>query len=116
MMCVQVVGFAVFAAAPGMGTLVVAAVCYGVSVGSTSPFLKALTAKATAKQHWGVENGQLNFYGDLGKALGAGVGGVIIDATSKAAIPAIACGMAVFCAAVCGVCVAALALMQRKTN
>ncbi|MCI8467906.1 MAG: MFS transporter [Eggerthellaceae bacterium] len=96
---VQIVGFALLAVAPSLTTLIVAAVGYGISVGTTSPFIKTLTAKSAPREHWGVVNGELYFFGDMGKAIGAFAGGLLIDATSKALVPEIALGFAVLTAA-----------------
>ena len=92
---VQIVGFALLAAFPSFPMLIVAAIGYGISVGTTSPFIKTLTAKSVPKEHWGVVNGELYFFGDMGKALGAFCGGLIIDATAKTFVPEIALGFAV---------------------
>lgn len=105
-MGVEVIGFAMFSFMPTFPMLIVSAICYGVSIGTASPFVKALAAKATPKEHWGVVNGELFFFGDIGKALGAFCGGLIIDATAKTLIPEIALGFAVF-----GFMVTALALL-----
>lgn len=86
----QIIGFVILSIAPSFPTLIVAAVGYGISVGTTSPFIKTLTAKAVPKEHWGVANGEIYFFGDMGKALGAFCGGLIIDATSKSCVPEIA--------------------------
>lgn len=91
----QIVGFVILAIAPSFATLIVAAICYGISVGTTSPFIKTITAKATPKEHWGVVNGEVYFFGDMGKAVGAFCGGLLIDATSKAFVPEIAIGFGV---------------------
>lgn len=99
---VQVLGFIALAAAPSFATLIVAAIAYGISVGTTSPFIKTTSAKATPKEHWGVVNGEIYFFGDLGKALGAFLGGLIIDATAKALVPEIALGFALFTSVVTG--------------
>lgn len=93
---VQVVGFIALSAAPSFATLIFAAVTYGISVGTTSPLIKTTVAKSTPKEHWGVVNGEVYFFGDLGKAIGAFAGGLIIDATSKALVPEIALGFALF--------------------
>lgn len=97
---IQIIGFIILAIAPSFTTLIIAAICYGLSVGTTSPFIKTITAKATPKEHWGVVNGEVYFFGDLGKALGAFIGGLIIDATSKALVPEIALSFAIFTSAV----------------
>ena len=91
----QIVGFALLAAFPSLVTLIVAAVGYGISVGLSSPFIKTLTAKSAPKEHWGVVNGELYFFGDMGKALGAFLGGIIIDMLSKSLIPEIALGFSI---------------------
>lgn len=91
----QIVGFVILAIAPSFTTLIVAAIGYGISVGTTSPFIKTLTAKATPKEHWGVVNGEVYFFGDMGKAVGAFCGGLLIDATSKAFVPEIAIGFGI---------------------
>ncbi len=96
MISVEVIGFAALAIWPSFATMMVAAVGYGISVGTTSPFLKTLTAKATPREHWGVVNGELYFFGDLGKALGAFLGGVLIDALGKGLIPEIALAFSLF--------------------
>lgn len=103
LLSVQIIGFAVLAVAPSFATLLVAAVGYGISVGTSSPFVKTITAKATPKEHWGVVNGEVYFFGDLGKATGAFVGGLIIDATAKTLLPEIALGFALFTSAVTGI-------------
>lgn len=103
LLSVQIVGFAILAIAPSFATLLVAAVGYGISVGTSSPFVKTITAKATPKEHWGVVNGEVYFFGDLGKATGAFVGGLIIDATAKTLLPEIALGFALFTSAVTGI-------------
>lgn len=90
LMSVQIIGFALLAIWPCFPTLIVAAIGYGISVGTSSPFIKTLTAKSVPKEHWGVVNGELYFFGDMGKALGAFCGGLLIDATSKAFVPEIA--------------------------
>lgn len=100
---VQILGFGLLALMPSFATLMVAAVGYGLSVGTTSPFIKTLSAKATPKEHWGVVNGELYFFGDMGKALGAFCGGLLIDATSKACVPQIALGLALLTATVTAV-------------
>ncbi len=94
LMCVQIVGFTLLCIFPTFPVLIVAAIGYGISVGTTSPFLKTLSAKATPKEHWGVVDGELYFFGDMGKAVGAFAGGLIIDATSKSFVPEIALGFA----------------------
>lgn len=86
----QIIGFAVLSIAPSFATLIVAAIGYGISVGTTSPFIKTLTAKSVPKEHWGVANGEIYFFGDMGKAVGAFCGGLIIDATAKTFVPEIA--------------------------
>lgn len=91
----QIVGFVILAIAPSFATLIIAAIGYGISVGTTSPFIKTLTAKATPKEHWGVVNGEVYFFGDMGKAVGAFCGGLLIDATSKMFVPEIAIGFGV---------------------
>lgn len=96
----EILGFALLAAFPSFTTLIIAAVCYGISVGLSSPFLKTLTAKSAPKEHWGVVNGELYFFGDMGKALGAFVGGIIIDMMSKSLIPEIALGFSIFTSAI----------------
>lgn len=103
LLSVQIIGFALLAVAPSFPTLLVAAVGYGISVGTSSPFVKTITAKATPKEHWGVVNGEVYFFGDLGKATGAFVGGLIIDATAKTCLPEIALGFALFTSAVTGI-------------
>ncbi len=103
LLSVQIIGFAALAFAPSFATLLVAAVGYGISVGTSSPFVKTITAKATPKEHWGVVNGEVYFFGDLGKATGAFVGGLIIDATAKTLLPEIALGFALFTSAVTGI-------------
>ena len=109
---VQLIGFVILAVAPSLPTLVVAAVGYGISVGTTSPFVKTITAKSTPKEHWGVVNGEVYFFGDMGKATGAFVGGLIIDATAKTLLPEIALGFAAFTSIV-----TALALLaSRRVN
>ncbi|MCI8424522.1 MAG: MFS transporter, partial [Adlercreutzia sp.] len=100
LLSVQIIGFAILAIAPSFATLLVAAVGYGISVGTSSPFVKTITAKATPKEHWGVVNGEVYFFGDLGKATGAFVGGLLIDATAKTLLPEIALGFALFTSAV----------------
>ena len=92
---VQIIGFIIFCVAPNLVTLVIAAIGYGLSVGSTSPLVKALMAKSTPKEHWGTVNGELFFFADIGKALGAFIGGLLIDAFTKAAIPEIALAFAI---------------------
>ena len=89
---VQILGFIVFALFPSYATLLVAALGYGISVGTTSPLIKALLAKATPKEHWGAVNGELFFFSDIGKATSAFVGGLVIDALTKTLIPQIALG------------------------
>ncbi|MCI9260880.1 MFS transporter [uncultured Adlercreutzia sp.] len=103
LLSVQIIGFAILAIAPSFATLLVAAVGYGISVGTSSPFVKTITAKATPKEHWGVVNGEVYFFGDMGKATGAFVGGLIIDATAKTLLPEIALGFALFTSAVTGI-------------
>ncbi len=103
LLSVQVVGFALFALDPNFVTLIIAAICYGVSVGTSSPFIKTITAKATPKEHWGVVNGEVYFFGDLGKAGGAFFGGLILDVTSKSCMPEVALAFALFASAVCGI-------------
>lgn len=103
LLSVQIVGFALLAVAPSFPTLLAAAVGYGISVGTSSPFVKTITAKATPKEHWGVVNGEVYFFGDLGKATGAFVGGLIIDATAKTCLPEIALGFTLFTSAVTGI-------------
>lgn len=109
---VQVIGFALLAVMPSFVTLIVAAIGYGISVGTTSPFIKALTAKVTPEEHWGVANGELYFFGDMGKAVGAFCGGLIIDATSKAFVPEIALAFTV----VTSVLVAVALLLDHKAK
>ncbi len=96
----QVIGFIVFAITPSLTTLIIAAIGYGLSVGTTSPLIKALMAKVTPKEHWGAVNGELYFFADIGKALAAFCGGLFIDVMTKAFIPVIALGFAVFSCAV----------------
>lgn len=95
MMLLDVLGFGLLAIRPEWPTMLIAAVCYGCSIGVMSPMLKTLTSQAVSKEHWGVANGELQFMGDLGRALGAFLAGVCIDMTSKAAIPAVICLFAV---------------------
>lgn len=111
---VQILGFAALAVAPSFATLIVAAIGYGISVGTTSPFIKTTAAKATPKEHWGVVNGEIYFFGDLGKALGAFLGGLIIDATAKALVPEIALGFALFTSVVTGLSLLIGHRMNRK--
>ena len=89
---VQIAGFIVLCIWPCFATLMVAAVGYGISVGTTSPLIRALNVKATPKEHWGAVNGELFFFSDIGKAAAAFFGGLIIDAVSKTHIPEIALG------------------------
>ena len=96
--CAQAAGFGLLALFPSFPTLMIAALGYGIAVGTTSPFIKALTVKGVPKEHWGVVNGELYFFGDLGKALGAFLGGVIIDGVGKLFIPQIAFGFTVITA------------------
>lgn len=103
LMGVEVLGFTLLSFDPTFWTLIVSAICYGVSIGTASPFVKALAAKSTPKEHWGVVNGELFFFGDIGKAIGAFCGGLIIDALGKAFIPQIALGFALFGFVVTGV-------------
>lgn len=88
---VDVVGFGLLALTPNWPTLICAAICYGISIGVMSPMLKTLTSQSVDKEHWGVANGELQFMGDIGRALGAFLGGICIDITSQAQIPAIIC-------------------------
>lgn len=111
---VQILGFVALAIAPSFATLIVAAITYGISVGTTSPFIKTTAAKATPKEHWGVVNGEIYFFGDLGKALGAFLGGLIIDATAKALVPEIALGFTLFTSAVTGLSLLIGHWMNRK--
>lgn len=111
---VQILGFAALAVAPSFATLIVAAITYGISVGTTSPFIKTTAAKATPNEHWGVVNGEIYFFGDLGKALGAFLGGLIIDATAKALVPEIALGFALFTSVVTGLSLLIGHRMNRK--
>lgn len=103
LLSVQVIGFALLALKPSFATLIIAAICYGISVGTSSPFIKTLTAKSTPKEHWGVVNGEVYFFGDLGKACGAFFGGLILDITAKSCMPEVALGFALFTSVVCGV-------------
>lgn len=114
LLSVQIIGFAILAIAPSFATLLVAAVGYGISVGTSSPFVKTITAKATPKEHWGVVNGEVYFFGDLGKATGAFVGGLIIDATAKTLLPEIALGFALFTSAVTGIALLVGRRLQAK--
>lgn len=114
LLSVQIIGFAALAFAPSFATLLVAAVGYGISVGTSSPFVKTITAKATPKEHWGVVNGEVYFFGDLGKATGAFVGGLIIDATAKTLLPEIALGFALFTSAVTAIALLAGRHLQAK--
>lgn len=114
LLSVQIIGFAILAVAPSFATLLVAAVGYGISVGTSSPFVKTITAKATPKEHWGVVNGEVYFFGDLGKATGAFVGGLIIDATAKTLLPEIALGFALFTSAVTGIALLVGHYLQAK--
>lgn len=111
---VQILGFIALAVAPSFATLIVAAIGYGISVGTTSPFIKTTAAKATPKEHWGVVNGEIYFFGDLGKALGAFLGGLLIDATAKALVPEIALGFALFTSVVTGLSLLIGHRMNRK--
>lgn len=113
LMGVEVLGFALLTIDPSFLMLIISAVCYGISIGTASPFVKTLAAKSTPKEHWGVVNGELFFFGDIGKAIGAFCGGLIIDALGKAFIPQIALGFAVFGFVVTG---AALLLRRRVDN
>lgn len=99
----QIIGFTLLALFPSFATLIVAAVGYGVSVGLSSPFIKTLTAKSAPKEHWGVVNGELYFFGDMGKALGAFLGGIIIDMLSKSLVPEIALGFSIVTSALTAV-------------
>lgn len=91
MMLIDVLGFGLLAIWPNWGVLIFAAICYGCSIGVMSPALKTLTSQSVGKAHWGVANGELQFMGDIGRALGAFLGGVCIDMTSQAHIPLIIC-------------------------
>lgn len=97
---VEIVGFVIFALAPNLPTLIIAAIGYGFTVGTTSPLMKALMAKKTPREHWGAVNGELFFFADIGKAGSAFFGGVIIDAISKAMIPAIALAFTIAASAI----------------
>lgn len=90
MVAAGAVGFLLLMFWPTVWALGVAGAFYGVTIGTSSPFLKTLTAKAVSKEHWGVANSELYFLGDLGLALGAYGGGLLVDALGKAALPAIA--------------------------
>ncbi len=113
LLSVEIVGFGALSIAPSFATLMVAAVCYGIAIGTASPFLKTLTAKAAPQEHWGVVNGELYFFGDLGKALGAFGGGLLIDATAKVFVPEIALGFAVLTSVATAI---ALWLGHRREN
>ncbi len=97
---VEIVGFIFFAIWPSFATLILAAIGYGITVGTTSPLIKALIAKKTPKEHWGAVNGELFFFADIGKAGSAFFGGLLIDAISKAFIPAIALAFCVLSSAI----------------
>ncbi len=99
---VEIVGFIFFAIWPSFWTLILAAIGYGITVGTTSPLIKALIAKKTPKEHWGAVNGELFFFADIGKAGSAFFGGLLIDAISKAFIPAIALAFCVLSSAITG--------------
>lgn len=103
LLCVEIAGFGLLSVAPSFATLIVAAICYGISIGTSSTFVNTLAAKAAPKEHWGVTNGELFFFSDIGKALGAFGGGLIIDAVGKAFIPEIALGFSVLSLAVTSV-------------
>ena len=89
MVGVGAVGFLPLMFCPTVWALGVAGAFYGITIGTSSPLLKTLTAKAVSKEHWGVANSELYFLGDLGLALGAYGGGILVDALGKAALPAI---------------------------
>lgn len=91
MILLDVLGFGLLALRPNWIMLMLAAVCYGCSIGVMSPMLKTLTSQSVSKEHWGVANGELQFMGDIGRALGAFLGGVCIDMTTQAHIPLIIC-------------------------
>lgn len=91
MMLVDVLGFGLLAAFPNWPVLMFAAICYGCSIGVMSPMLKTLTSQSVGKEHWGVANGELQFMGDIGRALGAFLGGICIDMTTQAHIPLVIC-------------------------
>ncbi len=113
LLSVEIIGFGALWLAPSFGTFMAAAVCYGIAIGTASPFLKTLTVKAAPQEHWGVVNGELYFFGDLGKALGAFGGGLLIDATAKTCVPQIALGFAVLTSVVTAL---ALLLGHRRTT
>ncbi|MEE1296754.1 MAG: MFS transporter [Bifidobacterium sp.] len=91
MMLLDVVGFGLLALWANWPTLLFAAVCYGCSIGVMSPMLKTLTSESVGKEHWGVANGELQFMGDIGRALGAFLGGLAIDMAGQGRIPLIIC-------------------------
>ena len=113
-LCVEVLGFAALAIHPSFVTLIIAALGYGVSVGGSSPFLKTIGAKSTPKEHWGAVNGELYFFGDIGKSFGAFFGGLAIDVFGKAAVPEIGLAIAILVALV--TCVSLLASRRMRIS
>lgn len=102
-LCVEIIGFAALVVHPSFVTLIIAALGYGISVGGSSPFLKTIGAKSTPKEHWGVVNGELYFFGDIGKSVGAFFGGLAIDVFGKAFVPEVGLVIAILVAGVTGI-------------
>lgn len=90
MVAINVVGFLLLVLWPNAATFYASAVFLGISIGSSSAFLRTLTAKAAPKEEWGHAVGELLFFGDIGIAGGAYIGGVLLDVFGKAAFPQIA--------------------------
>lgn len=102
-LCAEVIGFIIFALHPTYVTMIIAAITYGLSVGGSSPFLKTIGAKSTPKEHWGVVNGELYFFGDIGKSVGAFFGGLAIDTFGKAFVPEVGLAITLITATIAGI-------------
>lgn len=112
LMLLDVAGFGLLTMFSTWPIFIFAAICYGASIGCMSPLLKTFTAQSVSKEHWGIANGELQFMGDLGRAVSAFLGGIFIDMTDTSTIPAIICLFAAFAS----VCTAVTLLFVKRDN